>query len=622
MWHDIETTKDLLNFKIVADTAAQIINDAEDQPVSIGVSGGWGTGKTSLVKMIGESIKEKDASNEKYIFIDFNAWLYQGYDDARIALLQSVADRLLEETKARQTCVEKAKSFASRIDFLKLGRIVVPTATTAILGGVAGGPLGAVIGAVGGILKASDGPSEEDIKNLKNAYDQLSPELAGLIKDKKQESLPKEISALRNTFEDILSSLNINLVLLIDDLDRCLSKTAISTLEAMRLLLFIPRTAFIIAADEEMIRNAVRVHFGNVPISDDLVTSYFDKLIQVPLRVPRLGVTEVKAYLALLLADLAVRRGHISIKTMEKAQRNILEAVRKSWSVRLTRKSIAEAFGSEAEKIEMQIDIADQLAEIMATAPHISGNPRLIKRFLNNLIIRENIAKIQDISLPFDALVKVQLFERCASPAAFEFLVKKVAESGDGKIELFEQIESKIANGEKHELPDKSWDDPFIHGWLKISPKLSNMNLRPILHLSKNKTISIANYDELSSTAQDLLSTMLEIDTIDQLIIQQLVNIGETEAERILIRLNRRARSEQYEITSIKRALNVPEAFPALAPSFVSLLREIPAKKRVAPLIPFLGKHNWAQETLKEWSDDDPSPKSVIRAINSLKRRK
>lgn len=45
-----------------------------------------------------------------------------------------------------------------------------------------------------------------------------------------------------------------------------------------------------------MIRNGVRAHFGTVDLSDDLITSYFDKLIQVPITVPRLGIPEVKVY--------------------------------------------------------------------------------------------------------------------------------------------------------------------------------------------------------------------------------------------------------------------------------------------------------------------------------------
>ena len=125
---------------------------------------------------------------------------------------------------------------------------------------------------------------------------------------------------------------------MVDDLDRCLPNTAISTLEAMRLLLFIPQTAFIIAADEQMIRNAVRSHFGNIDLSDELVTSYFDKLVQIPLRVPRLGANEVKGYLILLLADLAQRRGIITLEEKEKGHDAIVRAMKKSWAGGLTKR--------------------------------------------------------------------------------------------------------------------------------------------------------------------------------------------------------------------------------------------------------------------------------------------
>ena len=111
MWNDVETIEDLLNFKVIADTAAQMIKDANNQPVSIGVSGGWGVGKSSLVQMIGESLKSLDGG-KNYIFINFNAWLYQGYDDARMALLQKVADKILEESEARKLVLTRPKSLS------------------------------------------------------------------------------------------------------------------------------------------------------------------------------------------------------------------------------------------------------------------------------------------------------------------------------------------------------------------------------------------------------------------------------------------------------------------------------------------------------------------------------
>src|SRR3546814_10173526 len=93
-------------------------------------------------------------------------------------------------------------------------------------------------------------------------------------------SPPKEIQALRDAFEETLEELGVTLVVLIDDLDRCLPPTTISTLEAIRLFLFLKHTAFVIAADTDMIKHAVRKHFDGV--DDDLATNYFDKLIPVP----------------------------------------------------------------------------------------------------------------------------------------------------------------------------------------------------------------------------------------------------------------------------------------------------------------------------------------------------
>jgi hypothetical protein len=184
MWHDVETTKDLLNFTVVADTAAQLVRESAGQPLSIGVSGSWGTGKSSLVKMIGGSLKAADADASNYLFLEFNAWLYQGYDDARMALLQSVADKLLAEAEARKTHVDKAIEFTKRVNWLRVGKLLAPTVSGALMGGALGGPLGAVIGAVGGLCKAGSTPTTEDIEKVKDAYAALQPELADLLKEK------------------------------------------------------------------------------------------------------------------------------------------------------------------------------------------------------------------------------------------------------------------------------------------------------------------------------------------------------------------------------------------------------------------------------------------------------
>src|SRR5271154_2947835 len=57
---------------------------------------------------------------------------------------------------------------------------------------------------------------------------------------------PEEIAAFRRQFGEVLEGLNRTLVVFIDNLDRCLPENAIHTLEAVRLFLFMPNTAFVI----------------------------------------------------------------------------------------------------------------------------------------------------------------------------------------------------------------------------------------------------------------------------------------------------------------------------------------------------------------------------------------
>ena len=144
-----------------------------------------------------------------------------------------------------------------------------------------------------------------DSSDLENAGAVASSAAAAgraLLNPKKESSPPREIQALRNSFEDALKEIDVTLVVLIDDLDRCLPGTTISTLEAIRLFLFLENTAFVIAADDAMIKHAVKQHFGGLE-DETLVTNYFDKLVQIPIRVPALGTQEVRAYMMMLFIE-------------------------------------------------------------------------------------------------------------------------------------------------------------------------------------------------------------------------------------------------------------------------------------------------------------------------------
>jgi hypothetical protein len=231
------------------------------------------------------------------------------------------------------------------------------------------------------------------------------------------------------------------------------------------------------------------------------------------------------------------------------------------------------------------------------------------------LIIRESVAEAQGMSVSFEELVKLQLFERCASGAAFEYLIKHVGESEDGKPKFLQEMEEKVAKAEEWKSPDESWDNQFIKDWIKLNPRLSNIDLRPLLYLSRDKALSLANFDELSPDGRELLSGLCDAKSFYQPLIEKIRQLGEFEAEKILTRMIRRIRKGQWEYTEIMQALHIPKSFPQLAKSYLAMLDEIPANKRPSPLIPQLRGEIWAQELLSRWKEDEKSPSNVIKAI-------
>ena len=612
MWNDIETNQDFLNFRVMAMLAAQMILDAKGRPLSIGVSGGWGVGKSSMLKLIEEELRAKKA--DKVLYLTFNAWLYQGHDDAKAALMEEISRALVTEAKKVKdgaSTLAKAKDLASRVNWFRMLRM--------------GGEIGASIALgfpVSPLLKGAeaiwdrvaDGDiSPESLDAAKQLAAEHASQLKGLIKPKANlETPPQMIQALRTHFEELLKELDITIVVFVDDLDRCLPPTVIGTLEAMRLFLFMERTAFVIAADDTMIKESVRIHFKDAKLSEDLVVSYFDKLIQVPLRVPALGINEVRAYLMLLF----IENSELNESVKEQVRRQINHRLSESWKGEsVTPSFVADLITDCPTLLKGKFALADRLAKQMVVSSRIGGNPRLIKRFLNTLYIRQQLASLQTIPVDESLLAKILLFERCATAASFDFLVRSVNQSLDGKSEALVRAETFMRDG--GELPSEgfeAWssDKVFVTEWLQLDPLFGNLDLRGALHVGRETLPLVSASDRVSPEAQEVTKGLLALSVACQPDLRaRFKALAPDERTFVMDKLLARAANEpSWGIPKILYGLSaVAEEDSDQAKRLIVFLSTRQATLIKPSILPRIRETVWGKAVMDEWlRRDDLSP--------------
>jgi len=603
MWADNETSRDFLNFSGVSETVAEIIVQAAGRPISIGVSGAWGVGKSSMIQLIRSSLANRSQApaSQEFVIVEFNAWLYQGYDDARAALMDVIASKLSEEAEKRKTATDRVAELVKRVRWFRVAKIAAGGAAMAF-GLPPLGLVGDAINLAKGV--AADGVTQDVVNEATRTATALQAATNGMLAPQEAVSPPKEIQALRDNFEQILEELGVTLVVLIDDLDRCLPDTTISTLEAIRLFLFLERTAFVIAADTEMIKHAVRKHFEGVN-DNVLVTNYFDKLIQIPIQVPALGVQEVRSYLLLLF----VENSNLDAKDKEEIREAVIRQLSLSWKGERVDRAFLETLGKDfPSELISRLDTAERLAPLMARASGISGNPRLIKRFLNALFIRMTIAKAQGVGVDEAVLAKLLLFERLGDSKAYASLISEAGRSDGGKVSFLADWEQNAAAGKQLDL-EAPWDDPFVEEWLRLPPALSNLDLRGALYVGREHAPFVSPEDRLSSDAADLLEGLLTTPEMASSMKDRLTEIPRVDMSIMMDRLLDKARQEQsWGVPGILEAcLALSEADPVQGGRLLAFLKDRPHAQIQPDIVPKLSGMPWSRDLFDSWSSSNVS---------------
>jgi len=465
------------------------------RPVSVGIFGTWGTGKSTLLNLIEEELcpggnDESDESN--VIVIRFDAWLYQGYDDARAALMEAIGRRLLKVAGANKGLAKRALSLLKRIDKLRLLGMAFDVGAAAF--GFPTFGIGAkALGAAGHFLAGSHDESDE------KAIVAGVASTKKLIKPAETHTPPEEIDAFREELGKLLVDLGKIVVVFVDNLDRCLPAQTIQTLEALRLFLFMDETAFVVAADEDMVRYAVKQHYKGG--GKNYVNDYLDKLIQVPVRVPRLGVQEVRAYLFMLFAAAS----DIEATRVDALRDGLEENLRESWNIPpLSPDQAACLLGvADGDPLRESLHLASRMADLLTHSGQINGNPRIIKRLLNVVRMRAGIARRRKMPVDEAMIAKMAIAERSMDPDGVIYLYSEINAAASGKPLLLGQLEALIEDPEKFAAacpePLRLSSD-FLREWLTLKPPMADVDLRPLVYLSR-ETTALRTYSGLLSAA-------------------------------------------------------------------------------------------------------------------------
>ncbi|PYF70585.1 Qat anti-phage system ATPase QatA [Pedobacter nutrimenti] len=579
MWNDKETDIDLLDHEKIAQTVIEITSDNHLRPLTIGIYGDWGVGKSSVLSLLQSEIKKQNkAQLINAHTIMFNGWLFQGYEDAKTALMETVVSELAKLQPRNVKIQNLAKSLIKRVNWLKVAKV----SANAVLTGVTGIPMGSVLGGISSFIKKGKqiiSPGEADSNSPFESGED------GFLKDVEEETVTDQIQAFRKEFIELIKKSKVDqVIVLVDDLDRCLPKSVIEILEAIRLFLFVEGTTFIISADEKMIEYAVREHFPNLPASySEYTKNYLEKLIQIPIRIPLLNQLQTGNYIKFLMLQFHLKNDFIELKKIYE----LFVSKRKTpyENFPLTYEVIQDALNDNTTELKKTLLIADRLGPTLTNG--LKGNPRNIKRFLNTLFLRMRISKIYGLqdNIELGVLAKLMLLERFETEI-FEKLVSEVVSTEKGISETVKTIEGnldKLKSEQETEtesqLDELNFPERLVE-WVKIEPILGDTDLRPYVFISKEKAIGLQLNDELSPRLLDILEKLnSNSDMALNTVAKALPDLDKEEAIRLYEILENESRSSPNlkELPKqIKGLLKLIQCFPALEIRVVKLLSSYP----------------------------------------------
>lgn len=243
---------DGLGFTTYSDIIAMAIKGTPG-PFTIGIFGEWGTGKTSLLKLI----EQRFILSTDFVPVWFNAWMYEKEDHPILPLISTIIKAINNNTQFRCGVENSVKSLTDSLRAVAYGFSSKSK------------------------LKIPGFAEIEASFVAKDMIDRSSAITDDPLLDK---------AIYYNSFER-LSKINIprnkKIVIFIDDLDRCFPDKAIQLLESIKLVLSQHGFVFVLAVAREVIEGYLKFKYNKeFGIEKFEGIKYLDKIIQLSFPIP------------------------------------------------------------------------------------------------------------------------------------------------------------------------------------------------------------------------------------------------------------------------------------------------------------------------------------------------
>jgi len=262
------TEGDLLEIEKYTNGLIKFI-ESSATPITIGVQGEWGSGKTSLLNTIKEDLCDKVGAKHYPIWL--NTWEYSllsSPDETLIKIISGLVNQIGDLTKNQNN--ENGKKAAAALGSLMKG-----------FGGVMGGFGGKAIEMAGDAIESSTTSKQSD----------------------------NSIKALRVALQDVIDEAIKNsdkkaFIFFIDDLDRLDPTVAVNILELIKNLFDLKNCIFVLAIDYGVVVKGLQSKFGKMTDENEWeFRAFFDKIIQLPFSMPTSDYN-IEKYLQSLLVKV------------------------------------------------------------------------------------------------------------------------------------------------------------------------------------------------------------------------------------------------------------------------------------------------------------------------------